>query len=250
MTELNLLDQEHKTYLDQLVGEGKKFSDSEALAKGKWEADNYIKTKEAEFDKLREDYMKLRDDYNARAKLEEMLDKITTQNNQQQTVDTTRNSNNAGMPTIDLQQIKSLVSNTIQENEMTRKQVENFNLVKEKLSEQLGSNFQSKLKETIDSLGMSEQEANDMARRSPKAFLKLVMPEQQTQNFQAPPQSTQRPTTFAPKSTKRDWAYYEDLRVNQPKVYYDNKTQVQLHRDMTELGPDVFYNDPNWIAKT
>src|SRR5258706_3898678 len=124
----NLLDQNKdqgppEKFYEELVGAGKKFSDQEALAKGKWDSDQYIRFKEAEFDKLRDDYLKLREDYNARAKVEELIDQIqipaSSKNTQSANEDRQR-------PAIDSTQIESLVSNKIREFEVTKKQEENF----------------------------------------------------------------------------------------------------------------------------
>jgi len=66
-----------KNYLAELVGEGKKFKTQEDLARGKAESDAYIKILEKRSDELRNDYLKLRDDYSSRAKLEEVVDQLT-----------------------------------------------------------------------------------------------------------------------------------------------------------------------------
>jgi hypothetical protein len=65
----NLLDQsnsqptldENKNYYEELVGEGKKFKDEKELAKGKWIADEYVKTLERSLDEMRNDYKGLRE---------------------------------------------------------------------------------------------------------------------------------------------------------------------------------------------
>ena len=54
--------------------------------------------------------------------------------------------------------------------------------------------------------------------------------------FQAPPRATQRSDSFAPKSTKRTWSYYQDLKKSDPKAYNNPKTIVQMHKDYAELG--------------
>jgi len=255
----NLLDQENTTitppkdFLSELVGEGKKFRDSESLAEGKWQSDQYIKTLEGQLDRMREDFTKVLDESKARAKLEDLVNQIQNQNQQAASRDTTQNTNAESQrpAQIDLKQIESLVSNKVQELELTKRQTENFNMVRDKLIEKFGSNYQTTLKKHVDDLGLTETEVNEIARRSPKLFLKTFDLEAPIHNesFQAPPQ-TQHRSSFAPKTQKRDWQFYEDLRKNSPKQYYDNKTQVQMNRDIIELTPETFYNDANWISKT
>jgi hypothetical protein len=70
--------------------------------------------------------------------------------------------------------------------------------------------------------------------------LKIDEP-RQSENFQAPPQSQRRSDSFSPQVTKRNWAYYEKMRSENGNLYYDPKTQVQMHKDAQELK-DAFYD--------
>ena len=72
----------NKDYLAELVGEGKKFKTDKDLARGKYEADLYVKTLERQLDELRNDHLKLREDYTARAKLEELLGQLEAKSQQ------------------------------------------------------------------------------------------------------------------------------------------------------------------------
>jgi len=58
----------------------------------------------------------------------------------------------------------------------------------------------------------------------------------QRENFQSPPRSDNRTGSFTPQGPKeRTWAYYQELKKTNPKVYYDPKTQVQMHHDAVAL---------------
>src|SRR5678815_2601198 len=127
----NLLDQTNdnqpeqidpnKDYLTELVGEGKKFKSPQELARGKYEADQYVRTLERQKDELRSDYLKLKDEQAARAKLEDLIDQWS--NKQQSSSDNTQaNEQQTTKPVIDSKEIESLVSSKIQEHELTKKQ--------------------------------------------------------------------------------------------------------------------------------
>jgi hypothetical protein len=241
----NLLDieatppQEPQDFYQELVGEGKKFRDQQELAKGKWQSDHYIKTLEMQKDELRRDYLKLKEDYEARAKLEEFIDQLHKQPSQQPAISENTITAKVDKPGLDSQQIESLVSSKIQEHETSKKQNDNFNSVRNRLKERLGSNYQDVLKQQIDELGITEEYANNLARDNPTVFYRMfgLDTQVQQQNFQTPPRSTRISDNFNQKgSQKRTWSYYQDLKAKNPKIYYDPKIAVQMDKDMQELG--------------
>jgi hypothetical protein len=251
----NLLDQTNdnqpeqidpnKDYLTELVGEGKKFKSPQELARGKYEADQYVRTLERQKDELRSDYLKLKDEQAARAKLEDLIDQWS--NKQQSSSDNTQaNEQQTTKPVIDSKEIESLVSSKIQEHELTKKQQENFAQVRTKLKERFGSNYQEVLKQQIDNLGLNEDFINDLARRYPAVLYKtLGLDQEQRESFQSPPRSNQRSDNFAPSTTKRTWSYYQKIKKENPKLYYDPKTTVQMHNDAIALGKEFEDGDFN-----
>src|SRR6267154_5364704 len=83
----NLLDQQQlpqtpppldpsKNYLTDLVGPDKKFKTVEDLARGKAEADTTIELFKKRQDELRDDYLKLREEANQQAKLQDLIDRL------------------------------------------------------------------------------------------------------------------------------------------------------------------------------
>lgn len=231
---------ESKNYLTELVGDGKKFKSPEDLARGKYEADLFIETLKRQQDELRSDYLKLRDESEARGRLEDLVRQMEGRQN--------TNSNNppeppsVTPPTFKPEELESLVSKKILEIETSKKEQENFRLVSDKLKETLGDNYQTVLKSRINELGLTEEYVNEQARKYPKALLRVLGVDEQTQrqNFQAPPQTTTRSDNFAPRGAeKRTWSYYQKMKQEDPKRYYDQKTNIQMHNDIIELG-DAF----------
>lgn len=247
---MNLLEQtdddlqqfdDNKNYLEDLVGEGKKFKDHEELAKAKARSDAYIDTLTRRMDELRQDYAEVSAKYNAGTKLEDLIGKIgKTQDTSEDTLPPVKEDNT--QPAIKQEQIESLVSNRIKQHEIDKKHEENFRAVQAKLKERYGNNFASVLKERVESLGLTDDLVNNLARTAPNAFFNtLGFNEQQfDNNFQAPPRSQQRTDNFAPKSNKRTLSYYEKLRKDKPMLYYDPKIAVQMDKDSQELGKEFF----------
>ncbi len=151
----------NKKYRDELVGEGKKFKTDEDLAKGKYISDNYIKTLERQMDEMRADLLREREDNTARAKLQELIDKVSAQQvTPNPNVKPEENKPNSP----DIKDIESLVTKKIQETKVSETRDKNFNLVKEKLMERYGSNYQVLLEHQIKALELTVDEANELAR--------------------------------------------------------------------------------------
>lgn len=242
---MNLLEEDNtpqtdptKDYLQELVGEGKKFKTPAELARGKFEADSYISTLTKKMDELRSDYVKLDADYKARASLEELMDKYSKLSNQQQSINTIPEVKDR-VPEIDPKQIESLIDTRIKTNKILEREQANFDIAKEKLKEAFGSNYQVSLNERIENLGLTVEDVNAMAKKSPTALVKMLELEKTSQNddFQTPPRSSRRNDSFTPKGgPKRTWSYYQELKKANPKLYYDPKINIQMEKDHQALG--------------
>lgn len=245
MTETLFNPEDNNNPIELLVGEGKKFKTVEELAKGKIESDEYIRTLTTRMDELRSDYDKLRGEYSSRESLDELIQKMTNQKLEQRTTSSEQTQNANGVnnqPTYDPKELQSLVSTEFQKLKQTERQQENYQLVRNTLKERLGENYQEVLKQQIESLGVDEETINDMARKNPQVLFRLIGLDtpKSTNTFQTPPRSNQRPTEFTPSTQKRTWSFYQKLRREQPDVYRDPKTGVQMHKDAQALGEDFF----------
>jgi hypothetical protein len=211
-------------YLNDLVGEGKKFRDLESLARGKHESDVYIKTLERQLDQIRSDYSEARSELTARAKFEELADRFNNRRDPPVQVES--------KPAFDENQLKTIVARQIEETETQRKQEENFKMVQSKLSETFGlENVESKLKE----VGLDGRTAASIAKTAPELVLKALginQPPQQPQ-FQPPPRNA---GFNQPIEKERTWSYYQEMFQKDPKLKFDPKTNVQMQKDYIRLG--------------
>lgn len=237
----------NKDYLAELTGPGGKFdrtkyeSDEDmykAMARGKWEADKTIAFKMNEFDRLKEDYLKLHEDYKASASLSELIDKLSK--TQTESNESTQNVNTGDTkPALTQEDLEGFLEQKMTQREIRQKEEANYKLVENKLKEQLGDNYASTLRRQAEQLGLSTEDVEHMAKRSPEAFFKafgLDAPKQ-GDNYSAPPRSSVRSDSFTPTGgNKRTWSYYEKLRKESPSEYLSGKTQTQMMKDMAELG--------------
>lgn len=229
-------------YLNELVGDAKKFKSPEDLAKGKWESDNYIKILERQRDEMRVDLNKYREDSQAAAKLETLLAKLEKtpipSDHEQTPVNDALNN-----PAVKPEDIDARVEKKYREIETAKRQQENSNLVQAKLKEKYGSNYVAILQDQIDNLGLDKNYFNDLAKNYPKVAITTLGLDQPTmrEEFQSPPRGSVRTDNFAPKGAdKRTWSHYQALKVQNPKLYFDPKTAVQMEKDALAMGQAFF----------
>jgi hypothetical protein len=241
---------EVKDPLEHLIGEGGKFYDADRnlalqkLAKGKLEADQFIAMKNKSFDDLTQDYLTLKEDDKKRARLEEVIDRLTQQ--QQLTSSAQPNANEVNPPQYDPSKIDELLNQKLTQWEMSKREEDNAKTVRAKLQERFGSNYQTIVNQQIQELGISNEEFNQRARRNPKDLFRTLGLDQEAhkEDFQSPPRSNVRTDNFAPSTKKRTWAYYQDMKVKSPTEYLSPQTQTQMLQDMKSLGEA--FKDGNW----
>lgn len=236
---------ETKDYYSELVGPGKKYVDNAALAKANIHGTATIEGMKRRLDELTLDYKTVREENITKAKLEDLYDKLTNVSSNGEITPAKQENN---QPPVALKDIEALVSTKLAQAKVAEKENENLNIVKTKLIEKLGLNYQTAINNQIASLGLSSEDFHLLAKKSPNAlFRTLGMDQQEQQGFQAP-RSSQRTDNFAPTGApKRTWAYYQELKKKDPMLYYDKKTAVQMDKDAIALG-EVF-RDGNYYVK-
>lgn len=231
---------ESKNYLTELVGEGKKFKTPEDLAKGKAQADAFVDTLKSELDTMRTDYLRLREEHMAGAKLEQLIDQLKKQ--QQSDGEPTLEADKVKQPEFNLSDLKKEIFADLEKEKHLEKQRVNLQSVQNKLKERHGNNFQGILHQQSETLGMTKEQVQTLASENPNAFYKLfgLDEAQKQESFQSPPTSIQR-SSFAPTTEKRTWSWWQNLKREKPKEYWDPKSVTQRHKDALSLGED--FND-------
>ena len=233
-----------KNYLEELVGEGKKFKSQEDLARAKLESDAFIA-------RLQGELQGIRTELNTRLTVEQMMDKITAA---KEATNSNTNGNqpvvngDSGAKSLTEEDLTALVEDRISKIEKARIQESNLNQVRQVLTEKFGADFPSHLKQTATNLGVGEEFLNNLAKEQPKAFLALVgqqdapkAPQVQNTLF-APTPSQQIPKTpgFAPTGERKK-SFYDDLKRKDAAAYWSPKVQNQMHQDAIKLG-EVFFD--------
>lgn len=210
---------------------------AEELLNAKIESDLYIRTLEKQKDELRQDYIRAQENAQASANLQDLIDRLNTQT-PSQTPTPTPNENTAQY---DPEEARKIARMEIAEAKLREQENANLSQVHNKLREKFGANTAALLREQANTLGLSDKDVNELAKKSPEAFFRMMGLQDQPRenNFMAPPRNDLRNDHFSPRQQKRDWAFYQDMKKNNPTQYWNPKTQVQMHKDAGMLG-DAF----------
>lgn len=236
---------ESKKYFEELVGEGKRYADPEALAKKAVHADATIEILKRRLDEQAEYTKKLHEENVTKAKLEELYEKLSTQGNSNSDTTPAKESPTSFKP----EDIENIVSKKLEQAKLADQETKNLDTVKAKLIEKFGTNYQTQVNQQITQLGLSSADFHDLAKKSPSALIKaLGLDQTKSDGFQAPFTSAQRNDNFAPTGAKkRTWSYYQELKKSNPQLYFDRNTAVQMTKDAIELG-DAF-RDGNYFVR-
>jgi len=236
----------NKNYLEELVGEGKKFKDNQALAKGKAESDIFIKTLEREKKELLEDYTKLREEVNTRASLQDLvtqLAQVKAQSASNENPEDGLGNETRNEPVIKPEDIEKLVSNKLSELKQSEKRQTNLDTVRQALTKKFGSNYQTS--QLANRIGVDEKTFIDMAANHPTVVIKSLGLEESRKDdsFSPPPPSSRSSASFVPETTDRTDKYYERMRREDPQKYHSREIQLQRHADAQRLGEGFFDAD-------
>jgi hypothetical protein len=225
--------------VDDLVGDGKKFKDLNALAKAKIESDRFI-------ERLKRETAEIRKDLNERLSVEDLLKKMqttTTSGAQGDSNQSRGNGSETGKDEFDISKIDELLENKLRQRSQAESASQNLKLVKESLEEHFGSSgFGYEVKKALSEVGLTVDEANAMAKTKPQAFLKLVGVgvKQSVDTSGSIPRTRVNSQPNSTSSTARNQSFYENIRKNDPKTYWSAKTQSQLHKDAIAQGERFF----------
>lgn len=207
----------------------------EELEDAKAESDLYIAIQNARFDDLRKDYLELKEQQQTGTQLKDLLDRLDKPITQQDQNDTTVQT----PPGIKPEDIDTRIAKALTDHQIKLQQNANFDAMQAKLKQTYGEDYASTYKQRLDTLGLSREFADEIARSHPSVFVKTFgLDEVRQQSQQNLPRSSVRPNTFAPQTKKRDWNYYQEMKKSDPRMYLDPKIAVQMHDDAIALGAD------------
>lgn len=226
----------NKNYLEELVGDGKKYKTVEELAYAKMHAD-------ATIEQFKTEQNELRNELQTRLNLEKFLDQLKTSVPRQSNDDLHQDDREQQQDksVMSSEELERLVVTKLNQLESQKSATQNITTVKNKLREVYGPNYAQKLKSQAAELGMTEQELQAVAARSPSAAFKLLGVDDRAQvdNFTTPPRSQ---VMTLPRGEKRGFNYYENIRKSNIHEYFSPKIQNEMFEARKQMGAESFYN--------
>lgn len=211
---------------NDLIGEGKKFKDVDALARGKVEADAFIERLKAEKAEVER---RLTESTNAEAELARLREEMAELRKAQTKVDP------HVQPAASASDIEAVVEATITRAEQRRTEAGNIKEANRVMVEALGT--PEKAAEVVvrraEELNLSVPELKALAAKSPSAFKRIVLGDAEVVPTGVDLQrSTVNPETL-PKTGNRAGTkeFYQELLRTNPKRYHDPATQRQILKD-------------------
>lgn len=225
--------EEIASYRELYVGEGKKFQDDEALAKGKHESDQFI-------ERLKLEAADLRKELGTRISLEEYMTKnLEKPSNQQPQAPVEQQTPNE----INEVNIEKMVTDFYTKNQLQAQRARNVEVSGQKMKEAWGDSYVQHLEKVSRDLGLGKDFLQDLAERSPDAFLQVIGANTQSRRVENITPPNTRINSAANINTKqgvRDEAYWDRIKQTDPKAYYSAEGYNRRHQDAQSLGVSYF----------
>lgn len=239
-TDPNAVPSNQEGWLKKIVeAKGEQWSNPEILAKGKLEADAYVKQLETQLNELRDELGK--QDY-AKDLLTQLQNKALNPTNGNPVVP---NNNNGGAETsqtkaaLSDEQLKALVDNALTEREKQNTVKQNLSVVEQELSSKYGTEAEALIAKKAQELGMTVDRLGSIAAESPTAFFALIG--EQRKDFPSMINGTIKTEGVNMQaSAERNFKFYQEFRKKNRKQYFAPATQQAMFKDRQRLG-DKFY---------
>lgn len=233
MADAFMTDDAPETKYEDLVGEGKRYHDNDAVAKAIQEKDRFIEQLKRENAEAREAIQKRE---NERA-YEDQLRRATE----------ARSPSEQDTPVVDGTNIATAmkpedVLRILEERDAAKTREVNLNKSLARLQELYGDDFKRHVARQAQEIGMTTQELTELASRSPEAFFRtLGVTEQKRTDAFAPPRSSVSTLPNVHQDVK-NYAYFQKLRAEKGEAFYFTpQVQNEMWEQVKLLGEDEFY---------
>ena len=222
-----------KEYLSELVGEGKKYRDLEALAKAAVHKDAFI-------EQLKREQAEARAVIQERINMEQFLNELKAAKKP-----VTPPSESVTTPTERSVEASAVTPEKIEEiiaaREAKQKRLANRAKVEQSLMEAYGERWKQEVRKKAAELEVSTTYLTEIAERSPKAFFDLVPVERKAGDAFTPPP---RGSVSSPpvSSSSKNYAYYQKMRQEKGESwYFSPQTRQEIWKELQAQGEDTFY---------
>jgi hypothetical protein len=227
------------SYYDDLVGEGKKFSSTEALARGKHESDLYVAQLQAENAGMRATIAQ-------QESVSDMLDKaLDGQAAPQEPATPADTPSDPAASGISPEEIQKLVEAQVNSRLSAEQKKENVLSCHDAAKAAFGEGYVEVLTTKAAELGLDQKFLEGLAADQPTAFKELLVSgAEKTAEGTSPalestlPASSSVPTVMG--APVKNYAYYELLRKKDKVAYWSAPVQQEIYAAAREQGEDFY----------
>jgi len=145
--------------------------------------------------------------------------------------------------------IAEMVRKTIEQDRVQTQAQKNADQVIQAMKKAYGSDYPNRLKQRTQELGLSEQDMNTLAARSPQAFLDLVQLPVTQRNPEPPRQAMNSDGFNQTFSQEKTYSDFEKMRTAQDAAtrarYWSPAVQMEIHtlgeKALKDGDPDRFF---------
>ena len=225
-------------FLENLVGDGKKFVDQEALAKGKYEADLHVANLERQLAEMRKDI-------DQGSKITELMELV--RENQAKPVEPTtpptEGPGDTSTGQMSEEELKALIENHVSSRDKDITSTKNIQEADKLLRGKFGDAAQRVLHDRAASMDMAVEEMQALAGINPKAFNRLMGLDGDTTPEPTMLGGGQRTESGEQRGANtRDFAFYQEMRRKNKHAYYKPAIQTQMVKDAEEQGKAFYSN--------
>jgi len=229
----NAINNDNNGVVDTYVGEGKKYSSVDELAQGYQNADAFI-------DKLKEENAELRTQQTKQTTVTEVLDAIKTEQK-------STNGSSDDLSTISEDEVAKIAQQTYDQQKQFEGAKSNILKADKMLKDIYGDKAQDIMNSKGSELGLGPDTLQDLAAKSPTAFINLVAGNQKSANETAPTTGSVNSDSLANVNQqtiaqKGTYTWYQELKKNNPSLYNSSSVQNQMMEDARTMGRDAFFN--------
>lgn len=227
--------------LETLVGEGKKFADAEALAKGKTEADGFIETLKQEKQVIADELAALKGKDDGKATVADLIKAVQDGN-----AASAKPEGDKPMSEADFQEkVRTITQGDRLADQRAANRAEGQALVLGKEGIDDPAAAKTYIAERATALGTTSEKLGELSEESPTAFAKLmeIDPSKSPKGATSlPGQQNTQALNLAPKTLEVDGhhtkSFYDAIRVEKGAKAWinDSRMQTRMAKDMAALG--------------
>lgn len=220
-----------------LVGEGKKYSDNDAVAKALVEKDRFIQ-------RVLDEKRQLEADLRAQNNLQAFEDRMKALEAARLTEHREPTPTPVSPPaSVEPADLEDKIAKALQDREQQNIRSRNLITVKDTLTEKLGQDYPTRVKARARELGISLDRLNQIAAETPQAFFTLIGLNDAPPRVDnvAPPVSQHNPAAFTPDPGRKNYAYFQKMRKERPTEYHTPRVQQEEMKEAIRQGA-AFYS--------